>query len=180
MSKPTYTVTLRIFIKELIAFFKDNPEYGTAKKPYPADLFYELYAPSSPFYGSLHNILVFQNNSYYKWVLESTDGTTLKFSSTTDDVMMEMEMITGTPPDKNKWKQMFVFTDDPIVEPDGKLKVKNKTTAEDIFILETSGDVTKGGKTKYSFLFEFDDNGITKYGKIDPFTDIIMPPPEFP
>lgn len=181
MSNPTYKVTIRVFVKEMLAFYKDNSQYGTTPdKAYPADMFYELYAPSSPFYGSLRNIMVFQNNCNYQWLIESTDGTPLTFSSSADDAIMEMEMITETPATKEKWKEMFVFAGEPDVDADGKLKVKDNKTDENSFALETSSDVSKGGKVKYSILFEFKVGKDTKYGKVDPGTDVLMPPPEWP
>ena len=181
MSKPTYKVTIRVFVKEMVAFYKDNSEYGTTPdKAYPAEMFYELFAPSATFYGSLRNIMVFQSNCNYQWAIESTDGTPLRFSTSTDKALMEMEMITETPPTKDKWKKMFNFNGDPDVGPDGKLKVKDKKTDENLFELETSSDVSKGGKVKYSILFEFEIDGKTKYGIVDPGGDVIMPPPGWP
>lgn len=184
MSNLTSFVILRIYINEMMAYFKNSNEYGITKaKPYPADSFYELISPSSVFYGSLRNIMVFRSSCIYRWVLESYEGIQLRFSNENvgDFGIMKMEMIVEPNPTKEDWKKIFVFEEEPDVELDGKLKVKNTIQNENIFELETTRDILNHCKIKYSILFEFEDSeGNTKYGSIDPYSDTTIPPPQWP
>jgi hypothetical protein len=177
MKPDFYLLQVRVYVSEMMEFFKDDPEYGTKEKPYLADSFSQIICPYALFYGPLRNILVFRENGIYQWELEAVDGRPLTFSKTSDTPEMEMVMITNKPSDK-KWKK--VFKDAPDMQADGKIRVKSKNTDKNVFKLETSDDVTDGGRIKYSFLFEFDHNGEVKYGFIDPHGDFYPPPPPAP
>ena len=175
MEKTVFQIQIRIFLPEMIRFYKDNPEYGTLKKPYPADSFYQLISSYAKFYGPMKNILIFQNNCIYNWIIESADGTPLEFNTTTDEPEMDMEMMTNKPSNA-KWKKLFDNAPDML--PSGKVKVKSIKTKKNEFELETSSDVADGGSIKYSFLFKFkDEKEETKYGIIDPIGGSMPPPP---
>jgi hypothetical protein len=175
MKPTTYQVKVRVYINEMMEYYKRNPEYGSREKPYPADFFHELIAPYCKFYGPLRNILVFEKNCNYRWEIRSDNGTLLQFSSSDEDVQLDMELITNEPSEK-KWQDVFINA--PIMQPDGKLKVKSKSKGKDCFELETTSDIEAGGGIKYSFLFEFTDaKGDLRYGSIDPIADTYPPPP---
>lgn len=174
--KPTlYKIQIRVFISELMDFYKDNPSYGTKDLPYPADSFYQLISPYASFFGPLKNILLIDNNCTYQWIIESTDGRSVEFSGN-DGAGMDIEMISQDQTNQ-KWKK--VFKDAPDMDPKTKkLKIKSKTKGENNFDLTSPNQVEPTVKMKYSFLFEFnDDNGITKYASIDPDTVTVPPPP---
>lgn len=175
MEKTVYQIKIRIYISEMIDFYRGNPEYGTIAKPYPADSFYELISPFAQFYGPLKNILIFQDNSTYQWVLESTDETSIVLSDSNDGVAMEMEMITNKPSD-TKWEK--VFKNAPKMQANGKIKIKSKGSKKNIIEMETSSDIAESDCIKYSILFEFQDkNGVKKYAYIDPQVNTSPPPP---
>ncbi len=174
MKKPLVTIKLRVFTRDMIAFYSANPAYGTKEEPYPADFFCQLISSTAMFYGPLKNILLFQNDTIYRWVIESDKGEPLKFRITSDTPEMDMEMITDKPSNE-KWKK--VFKNAPQMEKSGIIKVKSKDINSNSFELETSSNVKDGGKMKYSFNFEFEnDKGELKYGQIDPHGDTYPPP----
>lgn len=177
MTDRVYYVNIRVYLKELLAYYKDNPDYGTTPtNPFPADFFSEIIAPSSAFYGPLRNIMVFQDDAVYKWTIDSADGTPISFAKNNDAEMI-MEMITNEP-SKQKWQKVFKNPPDP--DNKGRLKIKNSPQGENIFSMTTNTNIKDGGKIKYSFLFEFEVDGITKYGAIDPIGDTTPPPPDEP
>lgn len=176
MTDKVYYVKFRVYLKELLEFYKDNPNYGTLSKPLPADSFCEIVAPSSVFYGPLRNIMVFQDDAIYRWTIESIDGTPISFTQG-DNAEMTMEMITEQPT-KQKWEK--VFKNPPNPDSEGKLKIKNKTKDENIFEMTTNTNIKGGGNIKYSFRFEFEINGTTMYGLIDPTSSTETPPPDEP
>jgi hypothetical protein len=45
-----YKVQIRVFLYELLEFYKDEPEIGTKQNPYPADSFYQLISSYALFY----------------------------------------------------------------------------------------------------------------------------------
>ncbi|MCF8361357.1 MAG: hypothetical protein K9G70_01910 [Prolixibacteraceae bacterium] len=175
MEHITYQVKIRVYIPEMLNFFKEDPRLGTKENPYKADMFYEVLSPYAHFYGPLRNILVFEKNAKYVWSVESADGEELHFTSINDTPEMELEMITDKPSDE-KWNK--VFKKPPKMQPDGKLKLKSSVRSSNVFSLETTENIEDGGKIKYSFLFEFEDiKGDTKYGIVDPVSDFYPPPP---
>ncbi|MBN1769154.1 MAG: hypothetical protein JW842_11660 [Prolixibacteraceae bacterium] len=175
MKSKTYQVSIRVYIDEMMAFYEDDPRLGTFENPYKADMFYEVLSPYALFYGPLRNILIFEENSKYVWIVESSDGKPLRFASDNEVPEMDMEMITDTPTEK-KWKK--VFKDAPQMQSNGKIKLKSKSKSSNAFSLETTGDVKNGGRVKYTFLFEFEDvKGNLKYGIVDPVGDTYPPPP---
>ncbi|MDA3878782.1 MAG: hypothetical protein PF436_00200 [Prolixibacteraceae bacterium] len=175
MKPITYQVSIRVFINEMMTFYKDDPRLGTRENPYKADMFYEVLSPYAHFYGPLRNILIFEKNSVYIWTLETDTGRKLRFSSNDDVSEMDLEMITDSPSEK-KWKKVFI--NPPKMQSGGKIKLKSKSKSSNEFSLETTGDIKSGGRIKYSFLFEFEDeDGNTKYGIVDPNGDTYPPPP---
>lgn len=178
MNPTIYQVKIRVFLRELVDFYKDNPDYGTKEKPYPAESFYQLISPYAQFYGPLRDILLLQANATYQWIIESTDGTPVSFSGD-DQSNMELEMITKNPTNE-KWKK--VFSNVPDMDPNTKkVKVKSKKAGKEIFELDTSEKMDPTVKMKYSFLFEFtDEKGVLRYGYIDPETTTLPPPPPLP
>ena len=103
MKSKTYQVSIRVYIDEMVAFYENDPRLGTFENPYKADMFYEVISPYALFYGPLRNILIFEENSKYVWIVESSDGKPLRFASDNEVPEMDMEMITDTPTEK-KWK----------------------------------------------------------------------------
>ena len=176
MTDKVYYVNIRVYLKELLSYYKDNPDYGAPDKPYPADFFSEIIAPSSVFYGPLRNIMVLKDDAVYRWTIDSADGTPILFNNSKDSEMV-MEMITNQP-SKEKWQKIFVNPPDP--DDKGRLKIKSKKPNESVFEMTTTNNIKGGGKIKYSFLFEFDVNGVPKYGIIDPVVDPTDPPPDEP
>lgn len=175
MKTTNYEVKIRVYIPEMLNFFSDDSRLGTKENPYKADTFYEVLSPYAHFYGPLRNILVFEKNARYVWLIESADGEPLHFVPTADVPEMEIEMITDKPSNE-KWGK--VFHKPPKMQPNGKLKLKSTTASSNVFTIETSGDLKNGGKLKYSFLFEFaDEKGNNKYGIVDPCADMYPPPP---
>lgn len=178
MKKRTVTIKLRVFTSDMMAFYSADPVCGTKEKPYPADAFFQLISSTALFYGPLKNILLFENDTVYRWIVESDKGEPLRFSKSVDAPEMLMEMITDKPSDE-KWKK--VFKDAPQMDKSGKIKLKSKKAGSNSFELETSGDVKGGGKIKYSFIFEFEnEKGELKYGQIDPHGESFPPPIEDP
>ena len=178
MKPTTFQVKIRVFVPEMMNFFKDDPRLGSEEYPYKADMFYELLSPYAHFYGPLRNILIFEKNARYEWYIESAEGKELNFAAINDFPEMEMEMITDKPSDE-KWNK--VFDKPPKMLPDGRLKLKSSAKSSNVFAIETTGDLIDGGKIKYSFLFEFeDDKGNTKYAIVDPIADMYPPPPPPP
>jgi hypothetical protein len=172
-----YVLTVRVYTSEMMEFFKDDPKFGTKEKPYQADSFSEIVSPYAKFYGPQKNILIFENNSVYQWELESSDGRPLTFSKSDDAPELDMVMITNSPSNQ-KWKK--VFKNAPEMQADGKIRVKSKSPDKNVFQLETSDNLTDGGKVKYSLLFEFEHEGEVKFAAIDPFGDTWPPPPPPP
>jgi hypothetical protein len=174
MKPNIYLIQIRVYTNEMMKFFSEDPSYGTKEKPYPADSFSQLISPYAVFYGPLKNILLFQNNSNYRWVIESADGKPLAFTSKDNAPEMDMVMITDKPSDA-KWEKIFPKA--PKMKSNGKVVLKSKNTGDNIFEIETSDDVKNGGKLKYSFTFEFEnEKGELKYGTIDPHGDTYPPP----
>jgi len=177
MNPTIYQVQIRVFLRELVDYFKDNPDYGTKEKPYPAESFYMLISPYAQFYGPLRDILLLQPNATYQWIIESNDGTPVSFSGD-DQSNMELEMIAKNPTNE-KWKK--IFSNAPDMDPvTKKVKVKNKITGENLFELSTVEKTDPSVKMKYSFVFDFlDKDKKLKYGSIDP-QQSTLPPPTFP
>lgn len=175
MNPTIYQVQIRVFLRELVDYYKDNPDYGTKDKPYPAGSFYMLISPYAQFFGPLRDILLLQPNATYQWIIESNDGTPVSFTGD-DQSGMELEMIAKSPTNE-KWKK--VFADAPDMDPvTKKVKVKSNKAGKEIFELTTPEKLDPSVKMKYSFLFEFtDDQGILKYGVIDPDGMTEPPPP---
>ena len=172
-----YVLKVRVYTSEMMEFFKDDPMYGTREKPFKADSFSEIVSPYAMFYGPQKNILVLQGNSIYQWELESSDGRSLTFSKSAD--MPELEMVKITDSSSNqKWEK--IFKNAPEMQPDGKIKVKSKYSDKNVFQIETTDNLSNGGKVKYSLLFEFEYNGEIKFASIDPFVDTWPPPPPPP
>lgn len=175
MKKKLFKVQVRVYVDEMMAYFKDNPDLGSKEKPYDANSFYELISPYAAFYGPLRNILLLDSQSVYQWELVSANGKKLSFTVEDDAQVMDLEMISNAPTEE-KWKK--IFKNPPPMQGDGKLKVHSKNTKDNVFELETSDDVSNGGRFKYTFYFEFNDaKGVKKYGVIDPMTDTNPPPP---
>jgi len=176
MDKRIYVVKIRVYTDELLAFYKDDPSFGTKEKPLPAESFYELTSPYALFWGPLKNILIFDNDCIYNWEIETANGEQLDFS-TNDESVMELKMLTDKPSEE-KWRK--VFKNAPAMDPSGKIKIKPKTTTKNEFELQTSDNVADGGNIKYSFVFEFKTkSGGSKFAIIDPMS-ITMPPPPPP
>lgn len=169
-----YVLKVRVFVSEMMEFFKDDPKFGTKEKPYKADSFCEIISPYAMFYGPKKNILILQSNCIYQWEVESLDGRLLTFSKANDVSELDMDMVTDSPSNL-KWKK--VFKNAPEMQADGKIRVKSKSPDKNVFQLETSDNVTGGGKVKYSLLFEFEHKGEIKFANIDPYVDTWPPPP---
>lgn len=170
--KPTiYQVQVKVYLEELQQFYADNPSYGTIDKPYPANSFFELKCPGAKFWGPLKNILILESDSTYQWSIVSKDDAIVKFSKG-DDSFLEFEMLSPDPTPQ-KWSKIF---ENPTVEGD-KVKVKPSKKDENVYDLDTITEVAPSVRMKYSFLFEFIDNGTVKYGTIDP-DGVTVPPPK--
>jgi len=169
-----YFLTVRVYTSEMMEFYKDDPKIGSKEKPYQAEVFSEIISPYAKFYGPQKNILIFESNCVYQWELESSDGRPLTFSKSDDAPELDMVMITDSPSNQ-KWRK--ILKDAPEMQFDGKIRVKSKSPDKNVFQLQTTDNLTDGGKVKYSLFFEFEHNGVIKYAVIDPFVDTWPPPP---
>ncbi len=175
MTQQVFTIKVRIYTNELLAYYKADPTYGTKDKPIPVESFYELVAPSAKFTGPLKNILVLENESNYNWTLVNADDSPLNIIG--DDSVMDVQMITNSPSDA-KWEKLFKNA--PKMDKDGKIKIKGKASKTNDFELDTNADISNSGVIKYSFVFQFSDGiGGIKYGIVDPMAGG-YPPPVWP
>ncbi|HPR31630.1 MAG TPA: hypothetical protein PLK12_06035 [Prolixibacteraceae bacterium] len=178
MAKISINMNVKVYIDEMVDFYKDDPSFGSPEKPYPADPFCELIAPYAKFSGPLKNILVFEKNSVYNWMLESPSGVPLSYVPNGDDSLLEMEMITAGPSDE-KWKKMFVNV--PSMDSSGKIRIKSKEKTENAYVLETTTTLPENMKVKYSIRFTFTGkDGKNKFGFLDPLGDTGTKPPPPP
>lgn len=173
-----YKVEIRVYLNELVEFYKGDSDYGTPNQPYPADLFYELISPSALFFGPQKNILLFEKNCNYHFMIVSSNGQPIQFDGN-DDGKFLAKMISKDG-SIGKWQKVF-----PKVKASDlhnkELKLPSTTPGKDVFTLTTAAMPEKDIMFKYSFSFSFiDDNGVKKYATIDPGGGSGTPPPKWP
>ncbi|MBN1926323.1 MAG: hypothetical protein JW798_10855 [Prolixibacteraceae bacterium] len=182
MDSITVKVNVRVYIDEMLDFFRNDNSYGTLEKPFPAESFYELVAPYAKFSGPLKNILVFENNTEYLCFIESVSGDDVNFVELGGDSQLDMWMITSSP-SQEKWDK--IIQNAPKMDADGKLKFKpeDRTSGAEKrnqkeFKFMTTSTVPDDVRLKFSILFEFTDkSGIVFYGNIDPWGSGESKPP---
>ncbi|MCF8357827.1 MAG: hypothetical protein K9H26_03655 [Prolixibacteraceae bacterium] len=184
MTTTTIKIDVKVYIDEMLDFFKNDSSYGTIEKPFPAKSFYELVAPYAKFTGPMKDILLFENNTEFLWFIQSVSGVDVNFVDLGGDSQLDMQMITRSP-SQEKWDA--IIQNAPKMGADGKLKFKpeDKTVISDPrtqkeFKFKTTSSVPEDTRLKYSILFEFKDKkGNSLYGFIDPYTtgDTKPPPP---
>jgi hypothetical protein len=175
MTQKVFPIKIRIYLDELLGYYKEDPSYGSKSKPIPVESFYELISPCAKFTGPLRNILILEDDCKYSWSLVDANDKPLNIVG--DESDMDLQMITNSPSDA-KWDK--VFKNIPKMDKDGKIKIKGKSTKRSEFELDTNINTENGGVIKYSFIFEFTDAlGGIKYGIVDPMAGT-YPPPTFP
>lgn len=176
MAQKKIIVKVKVYTEELQEFYQNDPTYGTSEKPFPAEGFYEVVSNYALFTGPLKNILKFEPTTLYTWVLEQADGTQLTLVGAESEIEMKMAF---NNPTNDIWKRLF--KDAPLMDNDGKIKMKGKGDKISEFTLETSDDISRGPAIKYSFTFEFQGaDGTLKYGIVDPMGVPNNPPPPLP
>ncbi len=184
MASKTIKVKIRVFIEEMLSFYQWDSSYGTINKPFPAESFYELEAPWAKFTGPVRDILVFENDTEFRWIIESVSGGNVNFVDLGGESQFDLKLITSSPSQK-KWEK--IIKNAPAMDSDGKLKFRPKDKGiidgknKKEFNFETESSLSDDSVMKYSILFEFKDiKGNTKYGLIDPLAGTLTPPPPPP
>jgi hypothetical protein len=179
----TIKIDVKVYIDEMLDFFKNDSSYGTLEKPFPAESFYEVVAPWAKFTGPMKDILVFESNTEYLWFIESVSGVDVNFVDLGGISQLDMQLITRSP-SQEKWDT--IIQNAPKMDADGKIKFKpekkghvssdEKSRKE--FKFQTTSSVPEDARLKYSVLFEFaNKKGISFYGKIDPLGSGESKPP---
>lgn len=184
MATKTINVKVRVFIEEMLSYYQWDHSYGTIDKPFPAESFYLLEAPKAKFTGPIKDILVFEDDSEFHWIIESISGGIVNFVDLNGDSQLDLQMITSSPSQK-KWDE--TIKDAPQMDSKGKIKFLPKDKGESNgkpkkeFIFTTSDSIPVDAVMKYSILFEFKDLwGKLQYGLVDPLTSGTLPPPPPP
>lgn len=174
MSSKEVFVKFRVFTDEMLKFFADDPSLGSSSKPYPADAFHTIEASEAYFTGPLRNIMNLEPNTTYHIVVETNKGEALRPSS--EGPFVEMSLIAEKTPAEKEWKKVIKNAPKPT-----KGKIKIHGSAKDRFSFETEKELPYSTHIKYNIVFEFtDQNGVIKYGIIDPYTETCTPPPPLP
>lgn len=174
MSTKEVLVKFRVFTDEMTMFFSDDSSYGTSTKPFPADAFHTIEASEAYFTGPLRNIMNIEPNTTYHIVVETNKGIPLRPSS--EGQFVEMTLIAKKTPSEKEWRKVIKNAPKP-----EKGKIKIQKSQKDRFTFETEKDLPYSTHIKYNIVFEFtDQNGATKYGIIDPYTETCPPPPPPP
>lgn len=184
MATKTINVKVRVFIEEMLSYYQWDNSYGTIDKPFPAESFYLLEAPKAKFTGPLKDILVFENDTEFQWIIESVAGGIVNFVDLNGDSQLDMQMITSSPSQK-KWDK--TIKNAPQMDEKGKIKFLPKDKGDSDgkrikeFVFTTTDSVPDDAIMKYSILFEFkDQKGNLKYGLVDPYGGSNTPPPPPP
>lgn len=161
----TKSIIYHISTDEMVSFYNENPDYGTKKNPFPADSFYLMKSSNAVFCGPKQNILFFEDETIYDFILEDKNGNPIELHG--NETFMEIEMLNLDEPSK-KWNKIFKINKEDTI--DGKkLKVKKTNKDKDLFELTTLTNPVEKIRMKYSFTFEFnDEEGAKRYAIIDP------------
>ena len=163
-------ITIYVDTDSMIGFFKDDPAYGSADKPYAADSFYTMDAPDVYYKG--HSVMVLEAGCQYKISLtaslhkQGVTPLTHEAKPAAKSGEMILSMISNEMPTQEEWGQIIDLSKTPhAFALDGRLLVKQDS--EGVFNVVTVGEITCHKNLKYSFLFQIE--GTDKIGFIDPF-----------
>lgn len=163
-------LTIYVDTDSMISFFKDDPSYGRADKPYTADSFYTMDAPDIYYKG--HSVMVLEAGVQYKISLTASSRKsgliplTREAKPVTKSGEMILAMISKEIPTKEEWGQIIDLVKTPhSFSSDGSLLIKQDSEGK--FTVVTVPKITCHKNLKYSFLFQIE--GTDKVGFIDPY-----------
>jgi hypothetical protein len=162
-------LTIYVDTDSMVSFFKDDPSFGSADKPYVADSFYTVDAPDVLYKG--HNVMILETGSRYRISLIASLSKRGLISLTHEakpaakSGEMILSMISKELPTKEEWGQIIDLSKTPhSFSLDGRLLIKQDS--EGNFTVVTVEKITCHKNFKYSFLFQIE--GTDKIGFIDP------------